>query len=258
MALAVVISTWSGSEPRRLIQLCDSLKRYRPGFEYDLVLCANGLDYVLPSALADRFAQVFVCENTGYNLAAWDYAWRHLPTHHFFLFLQDDCVALKSGWLRDFLERFTSTPRCGLVGENINRVWDRPWVELCDPEKNREGTQCAEWAGFFREKLREWKIPEGKTARHITTVVQFTSRAILGEVGGYNFANTKLEATAVEIGFSQKIAARGYALMQVGRWRHSRIAHPQWPSNAPRARLWRSIKKRMPSPAPPFSTTSQV
>src|SRR4029077_17423536 len=121
---------------------------------------------------------------------------------------------------------FASTPRCGLVGENIERSWDKPWSELCDPpvqsepRKSREARQRAEWAGVFREQLREWKIPEGQTARHVTTVVQFTSRALLEKVGGYNFGNTKLEATAAEIAFSRKIAAQGYTLAQVGRWRH--------------------------------------
>jgi hypothetical protein len=255
--VAVVISTWSGGTPRHLLHLCDSIRRHPAGFEYDLVLCANGLDYVLPSPLTNRFGKLLVRENTGYNLGAWDYAWRHLPDHDHFLFLQDDCVVLRNRWLLDFIDCFVQKPGCGLVGENIDRFWDKPWSELCVPanqpetEKNREGRQYAEWARFFREKLRQWKIPEGQTARHATAVVQFTSRAILEEVGGYNLGNTKLEATAAEVEFSRKIAARGYTLAQIGRWRHSRIAHPQWPSNAPHARWWRSIKKRMP----PFTLT---
>lgn len=237
--------------PHHLLRLCDSISHHPAGFEYDLVLCANGLDYVLPSPLTKQFGKVFVRENTDYNLGAWDYAWRHLPNHDHFLFVQDECVALRSGWLRDFVDCFVSKPHSGLVGENIDRFWDKPWSELCVPrdqperEKNRETRQCAQWARFFREKLRVWKIPEGQTARHVTTVVHFTSRAILEEVSGYNFGSTKLEATAAEIGFSRKIAARGYTLAQIGHWRHSRIAHPQWPSNAPHARLWRSIKKRL-------------
>jgi len=251
--VAVVISTWSGALPHRLLDLCESLNHYRPGIEYDLILCANGLDYVLPNPLRDRFAKLFVRENTGYNLAGWDYAWRHLPDYKHFLFLQHDCVVRKRGWLQDFVDCFVSIPNCGLVGENIDRFWDKSWSELCDPaaqrdpKKNCEVRQCAQWARFFREKLRDWKIPEGESARVVTTVVQFTSRQVLEEVGGYNFGNTKLEATAAEVAFSRKIAARGYALAQISRWRHSRIAHPQWPSDAPSARVWRSVKKRMRS-----------
>lgn len=78
-------------------------------------------------------------------------------------------------------------------------------------------------------------------------MVQFTSRRILEEIGGYNIGRDKLEATAAEIAFSRKIAAKGYRLVQIGRRRHSRIAHPQWPSDAPAARIWRSVKKRMPT-----------
>src|SRR5438067_8085143 len=249
MKLAVVVSTWSGSPAQHLVQLCESLRRHRAGADYDLVLCANG-ESILPGELNRQFAEVFVRENTSYNLGAWDYAWRRLPEHDYFLFLQDDCVALRNGWLRDFIERFVSTPRCGLVGENIERSWDKPWPELCAPcfpsDARKNAEQRAEWARFFRDKLRECNIPEGPTARAVTTVVQFTSRAILEEVGGYNLGNTKLEASAAEFGFSRKIAARGYALVQIGRYRHSRIGHPQWPSNAPLSRLGRSIKKRVP------------
>ncbi len=252
MNVAVVVSTWSGSAPVHLMRLCNSLQRHPAAHKYDLILCVNDLNYILPDALTKRFLQVFVRDNAGYNLGAWDYAWRHLPDHDYFLFLQDDCIVSKNGWLQDFITCFVSTPRCGLVGENVERTWDKPWSELCspssqsDPQKNREVQQRAIWADFFREKLRDWNIPEGDTGRHITAVVQFISRTILEEVGGYNSGNTKAEATAAEVAFSRKIAARGYALVQVGRWRHSRIGHPQWPSNAPQARLWRSIKKRMP------------
>ena len=251
MNVAVIISTWS-RKPDRSPHLCNTLGRHDPRFEYDLVLCANGLDYIPPKAVANQCVQVFIRENTGYNLAAWDYAWRHLPNHDHFLFLQDDCFVFKRGWLRDFANSFASTPHCGLVGENINPFWDQPWLELCEPpvnrgpQRNREANQCAEWARFFRQKLQQWNIPEGQTARHLTGVVHFTSRTVLEEVDGYNLGNTKLEATAAEIGFSRKIAARGYALVQIGRWRHSRIGHPQWPSSAPTARLWRSMKKRTP------------
>jgi hypothetical protein len=79
----------------------------------------------------------------------------------------------------------------------------------------------------------------------MTTVVQFTSRAILEEVDGYNLGFAKDEAAAAEFAFSRKIEARGYTLQQIGRRRHSRIAHPQWPSDAFLPKLKRSVLKRL-------------
>ena len=233
-----------------LVQLCQSLQKYRAGCRFDLVLSANGFGYAAPLDLRQRFARCFVRENSGYNLAAWDHAWRQLAEYDHFLFLQDDCVVRSHEWLGAFVAKFTTTARCGLVGENVDRWWDQPWSSLCDPpnglgpEVDADMRERAEWAQFFREKLREWNIPKGQTARHATTVVQFTSRAVLEEVDGYNFGRTKLEATAAEIAFSRKIAAKGYTVVQLGRWRHSKFAHPQWSSNAPADRLWRILRKR--------------
>ncbi len=34
-------------------------------------------------------------ENTGFNIGAWDYGWRHLPPYDYYLFLQDDCFIVR-------------------------------------------------------------------------------------------------------------------------------------------------------------------
>lgn len=251
MRVAVIISTWTGSPLHYLLELCESLAQHPPGAQYDLVLSANGLDYSPPKELANLFTKVFIRENTGYNLGAWDYAWRRLPAYDRFLFLVEDCLVLRNRWLRDFIRRFDSTPACGLVGEVLQKGWDKPWSALCNPEpmdrKDRDPVKRAAWASFINETLAHWGIPEGPTGRHITTAVQFTSRAILEQVDGYNLGRTHEEAIAAEIGFSRKIEASGYTVIQVGRRRHSVIWHRQWPKNTFFARLKRSILKRLPT-----------
>jgi hypothetical protein len=248
--VAVVVSTWTGHPACSLLALCESIVRHPAGADFELVLSSNGVKYSVPPELATRFSHVFVRENTGYNIGAWEYAWRHLPTYDHFLFLQDDCLVLKTGWLSDFIRRFESMPACGLVGENLLRSWNRPWSELSDPSSpaplDGDPARRAARARFFREMLARWGIPEGPSARCITTVVQFTSRTILEKVNGYNLGRTYEEAAAAEFGFSRKVEAQGYRLVQLGRRRHSRIAHPQWPSDAFLARMKRSITKRLP------------
>jgi hypothetical protein len=226
------------------------MDRYAPGLPYDLVLSANGLEYTLPSSLVPRFWKIFVRDNVGYNLGAWDHAWRHLPDHDRFLFLQDESSILKAGWLRLFEQCFLATPNCGLVGEYIPVKYLRPWEDLVDHGSNQfekwNSRERVESMTFCRRQLAQWGIPEGPCARHVTSVVQYTSRRVLELVDGYIIGKTKGEAITAEIGFSRKIEARGFSLAQVGRYRHSVVSHPQWPSNHPLARLKRSIMKRLP------------
>lgn len=106
-------------------------------------------------------------------------------------------------------------------------------------------TEGARLARIYQETLARWRIPQGSTARHLTSVVHFTSRQILEEVRGYNLGRTYQETIAAEIGFSRKIEARGYRLIQIGRQRHSRIGHPQWDPLDFFLRLKRSVKKRL-------------
>lgn len=249
MRNAVVVSTWSGNPSRYLFDLCESLNRHPAGTDYALVLSANGLDYSPPPELAPLFTEIFIRENTGYNLGAWDHAWRRLPGYDYVLFLQDDCVVLRDNWLQHFIRCFESTPNCGLVGETLQKGWGRPWAVLTNSQrmdrKDREPVKRAAWASFIRQMLAQWSVPEGPTGLHITSVVHFTSRSILEEVDGYNLGRTKEEVIAAEIGFSRKIEALGYTLVQIGRRRHTVIGHRQWPRNTFFARMKRSFVKRL-------------
>ncbi len=239
--LAVVVSTWIGNPPEYLLGLCGTMGRKAAGAAFDLFLSANGLGYRVPEPVAGRFSEIFVRENTGYNLGAWDHAWRRLPDYGRFLFLQDDCAVLRRNWLQDFTQRFDETRRCGLVGEHFR--WDEPWGRLVEEQAPEPGL---EWEGkpvsrarYYRATLRRWGIPEGPTARHLTSVVHFTSRPVLEAVDGYRQGRTYHEAIAAEIGFSRAIEAAGFQLAQVTRRRHSRIGHREWESRGALRRLGR-------------------
>ena len=240
---AVVVSTWDGNPSDYICGLVDSLKRYNAGVPYDIYLCANGESYRLPKNLSNIFKKVFVRENTGFNIGAWDYAWRILPQYENYLFMQDDCYIKKDNWVKDFTECFNSIKKCGLVGEYLNKSWDMPWSELTGVDGERKASKKKR-ALFYIETLRRWGMPEGETASHLTSVVHFTSRKILEEVDGYIVVNDYHEAIAAEIAFSKKIQNRGYEIIQIGKSRHSRIGHRQWISDSFFSRLANSIKKR--------------
>ena len=250
MRVAVVVSTWTGHPPDYLRALCASFERHEAGADYALVLCANGEDYRLPSGLESAFERIFVRENVGFNMGAWDFAWRRLDDYDRFLFAQDDCYVRQRRWLRDFIACFERTPRCGLVGENLRRPWNKPWDVLLRENGERSSSEPradggAARARYYRKLIEDWGIPPGENARHLTAVVQFTSREALEAVDGYNIAATYQEAIAAEIAFSRKIEARGLQLAQVGRYRHSRIGHRQWRQKDPISRWRRSMAKRI-------------
>ena len=242
---AIVVSTWFGNPSDYICNLVDSLKRYDAGVPYDIYLCANGESYRLPKNLSNIFKKVFIRENTGFNLGAWDHAWRILPQYENYLFVQDDCYIKKDNWVKDFIGCFNSIEKCGLVGEYLNKSWDMPWTELTGAAgKHKVSKKKRERAGFYIETLRKWGIPKGETASHLTSVVHFTSRKVLEKVDGYIIVDDYHEAIAAEIAFSKKIQNKGYEIVQIGKKRHSRIGHRQWMPDGFFPRLANSIKKR--------------
>jgi len=228
---AVVIAAWEGHPASHLEALLDSMDAHAAGAPFDLILAVNGADYAVPDA--GRFAKVLHRENVGFNLGAWDHAWRSTD-HDRYLFLQDECTVRRASWLAAFAERFDSTP--GLIGEHDNRGWDRAWFELVGLSDAR-----GERARRYHATLEGWGVDPGATARHLTTVVHYSSREVLDAVGGYRVVSKKDDAIAAEIGFSRAVVAAGYALAQVGRHRHSWIAHPQWPSEDLASKIARKL-----------------
>jgi len=216
----------------------------------DFYLVMNG-DQKVSADYAGFFTNVFYRENTGYNLAAWDFAWRQLGQYDYFLFLQDDCIILKKNWLRDFYDCFKSEKKCGLVGEFMS--WDMPWAELIagvdEPkisEDELDAADVANCARFYRKTLLGWNVPIGDSARHLASIIHFTSSEILKKVDGYNHPTTYREAIASEIGFSRKIEAAGYKLAQVGKQRFSRIGHREWFSDSPTGFLMEKLFQDAP------------
>lgn len=239
MRTAVVVATWTDADPADLAHLLAGMARHPAGAEHDLVLCVNG-DVELAADVADAFVEVFRRENTGYNLGAWQHAWQRLPDHDRFLFLQDDCSVRRDGWLAAHAACHDAADDVGLVGEHWHRSWDRPWEELCARD-DRKGERARQ----YRARIEAWGIDPGARAGHLTTVVQYTARAVLERTGGYREGATWPEAVAAEIAFSKAVEAVGLRVLQVARHRHHYLAHPQWPSPDVVSRLVRSVRKRL-------------
>lgn len=244
MKAVVVISYWTGNPIFNLHNLLSTMDKYEAGVSHKLCLCVNGNEFFLPSELEGRFEHVFIRENRGFNLGAWDHAWRQLPDYDYFLFIQDDCVIEGKSWLFDFVCRYEGVRNCGLVGENYNRKWNHKWADLINHDKGFKPSKTNR-AIQFMKTMENLNLPVGEKADHITTVVQFTSREVLEKVDGYNTSDDYEEAIACEIGFSKKVQKAGWKIVQLDRIRHRRIGHPQWNKGGLLTKLSRSIKKRL-------------
>lgn len=244
MNIVIVISTWVEHPPIYLERLLDSIKKYPAGIEFDLCLSANGKDFKLSQELSNEFDHIFIRENIGFNIGAWDYAWRQLKDYDHFLFLQDECLILKSNWLKMYVDTYENNPEIGLLGENYQKSWDKPWDYLIHDSTGKVSAKKKNNALLYYETIKSWDIDPGKSAGHLTTVVQFIKRDLLLKIHGYQVEEEYQLAIAAEIGFSKKVESTRYKVYQISKHRHKLIGHPQWPSNDLFSRLSRSFKKR--------------
>ena len=233
----VVVSYWAEREPRHLFRLIKQLFRYEAGAPFSLALVCNGGDE-RPIELPGRFAGLGIKalnrENRGFNIGAWDHGWRSSEGYENFLFLQDDCFVVRRGWLRGFLDAMGPEPKIGLLGESFRRPWDRPWEELKRPEHNKleEGHEVAgrsmRRVNLYLDFLDRHGIPPGESAQHLQSLVLFTTRRVLREMGGFSVGESYGEAIASEIAISKKVEAKGYRTAIVGPWPFYYFGHREW------------------------------
>jgi len=245
--VAVIVASWSGSNSDSVARLVSGMHDHTAGIDFNLYCCINGEGFTLPDSLSARFTRVFRRENLGFNLGAWDYCWRNLPGHDYFLFLQDECFIRRRNWLKGFLSAYRRLPGAGLVGENYNTRWSKPWDTLTDEAYSR---RIAKRARCYRFWLEQRNIPIGSHAGHLATVAQFTSREVLEQVGGFDICESYDEAIAAEIAFSRKCINAGMGIAQADVRRHFFIGHPQWPCD----RLLPAIRRHLTQVKPVINT----
>jgi hypothetical protein len=232
----VIISFWCERSIKPLLHLLKQLQRIESGCLFDIVVVcnANSLGNIpdLPQ-LDSQKVKYLIRENTGFNIGAWDYGWRHLPPYDYYLFLQDDCFIVRPLWLKAFVDRFCQSPQIGFLGESLN--WECTWEELVRSSYNQINRdhllngEPVKRVDFYRHFLEEHKIPEGETAEHLQSIIIFTSRSILEKIDGFILGKNYGEAIASEIAISKKVQGLGYQIQTVNPDScYHYIAHPQW------------------------------
>lgn len=238
--LCVVISYWVESSPKYLYKLMDQIVKIQGKFSFSIVLVCNGgsdIFFTLPRRYKRYTIKIVNRPNIGFNIAAWEDGWRSINAKNY-LFLQDDCFILDDNWYSAFIDRFYSDPTLGLLGERINPNWNRPWSELKESYFNKVVHYYDFAMGFdlfpnvdnYLEYLNASQIPCGEKADHLQSLVLFTTRSILLEIGGFPLPDnkTKGRAVAAEIAISKKIQSKGYKIDIVGEHPFTYIGHREW------------------------------
>jgi len=230
----VVISHYATRPVEPLVQLLASMNRFPAGAPYAVRVVVNrdGTESIdLPSR--HRVVEVMYRANAGYNIGAWEAGWRAAPAYDGYLFVQDECRAVRADWVGAFV-RAAAESGVGLVGECLSPDWDAPWEVLAERFRGhalREHTingRAAERVDCYLDFFRRNGIPPGRRGDHLQSLVLFATRSVLEQVGGFPEGRAYGEAIASEIGISKKVQAAGLSLVQVGRDAFTHLEHPQW------------------------------
>jgi hypothetical protein len=229
----VVISHYNAWPNDQLVALLDQLKSIPAGSPFDCRVVVNqAIDRPLDLPTRHQDVDVRYRENTGYNIGAWDHGWRVDPPYETYLFLQEECRILRTGWLQGYL-KCLSDPKVGMVGESMfwpGYTWERAdtySLYSTFPGTPAEGPNVTHTEGI-RAFLGSQGIPIGKTAEHLQSLVLCTRRGVLEATDGFLVGRDYGEAIGSEVAISKRVEALGLRVREVGIGPFRYILHPQW------------------------------
>lgn len=250
----IVISFYDRRPTTHLSRLFASLDRHSAGAEYDIAIVANRTsDRPLDLPLEGRPVRVHERENLGMNIGAWDHGWRVEPDYARYLFLQDECFAVRDGWLAAFNAKLDD-PSVGLAGESLNPAWDKPWPELAKrhagvrlPDHYIDG-EPAERVDVYLDFMRRNAIDPGASGRHLRSLIWAARRDVLDRIGGFPIGANYGECIAAEIGVSRSVEGRGLALAQLSSEPFRFFRHAEYNRDHPAAPFTHVAGKNPPPP----------
>jgi hypothetical protein len=215
----VVISYYDRRPIHNLLELTESLHQYPAGQEFDVCVIVNRTKNELISIAQLSSTAIHYRHNVGMNIGAWDHGWRICSGYKSYLFLQDECYVIRDNWLARY-QAVLERPNVGMVGESLNRLWDKPWRELRKlfaniilPEHQIEA-KCVNRVDFYLEFLKAHGVDPRVGGRHLRSVVWFLSAEVLQAIDGFLIGRNYGECIAAEIAASKKVEALGLAVVQ--------------------------------------------
>jgi hypothetical protein len=230
----VVISYYDRRKTESLHHLLACMDRLPAGLPYDVCVVVNRDTHGrLNLGLSRPHLTIVERKNRGMNIGAWDHGWRTFPSYDGYLFLQDECYPIRSGWLSAFQSK-ANEPGVGLVGEYFNEKWRVPWDQLRLLWAGSEMTghvirhEVANRVDVYLTFLTRKGLPTGANAGHMRSLVWYAKRNVLEEIGGFPIGRNYGECIAAEIGVSKQVEALGLEAVQVGTQPFSFLRHSDW------------------------------
>lgn len=235
----VVVSYYDRRSVDCLEALLKSLAQYDAGRDFEVVVVVNQTRETLPRLSPAPFPLTVIGrENTGMNIGAWEAGWRHMPGRPVYVFMQDECLVMRDGWLAAFAER-CAEPGVGLVGESLNAAWDKPWPLLRVlhagarmPDHLIDGNP-ADRVDVYLDCMRRWGIDPGATATHLRSLVWAASYETLLRIDGFPIGANYGDCIAAEIAVSRKVEAARLRVVQVRQAPFYFAVHREWNQDQP-------------------------
>lgn len=229
----VVISYYDRRSYEPLRSLLTSMQRFDAGLPYAILVVVNRdaagplhLPVSAPATIVER-------QNTGMNIGAWDHGWRTSPMYDGYLFLQDECYAVRPGWLST-MAAAADKEGVGLVGESFNEKWFRPWDELRQiwtayaMREHLIHGKPANRVDVYLDFLRRVGVPAGKHGGHLRSLVWYLKRAVLEKIDGFPIGRNYGECIAAEIAVSKRAEALGLHPVQATPEPFYYLRHLEW------------------------------
>ena len=235
----VVVSYYDRRPLDCLVGLLNSLAKYRAGREFEALVVVNQTCEKPPQIPAVPFPlTVITRENTGMNIGAWEAGWRSRPGRPLYVFLQDECLIVRDGWLTAYAERLAE-PGVGLAGESANMAWNRPWPQLRAlhagarmADHTIDGSP-ADRVDVYLDCFRRWGVDPGPTAAHLRSLIWAATYETLARIGGFPIGANYGECIAAEIAVSRKVEAAGLRAVQVRQPPFYFAIHREWNQDLP-------------------------
>ncbi len=235
----VVVSFYDRRPVACLEDLLRSLARHSAGRDFEVVVVVNQTRDNLPTLPSTPYPLTVIGrENTGMNIGAWEAGWRHVPNRPVYVFMQDECLVMRDGWLAAYADR-CAEPGVGLVGESLNPAWDRSWSHLRVlhagarmPDHLIDGNP-ADRVDVYLDCMRRWGVDPGETASHLRSLVWAATHATLSRIGGFPIGANYGDCIAAEIAVSRKIVAAGLRVVQARQAPFYFTIHREWNQDRP-------------------------
>src|SRR5688572_8093555 len=220
--ILVVISYYDARPLSNLSNLLQTIELHEAGLKFDICVVVNretGRSVELPKLAVT--VTILSRPNSGMNIGAWDYGWRENPGYDYYVFLQDECIIRRDGWLQGLIENLMD-PGVGIVGECVNRRWSNPWAKLTgnDSDASPSGdfvNPIARRANLSLKFMAARGIPPGETGHHIRSLVWAFSREVLQQLEGFPIGADYEECIAAEISVSRRTESLGLSIQQAHR-----------------------------------------